>query len=134
MILRLVASNVVICALLGAAMDIVSRPSVGVAGAIAIAIGAYELSPLKAYLRKRCCEASCIGLMALPMVLGMTGLTWMVGCAAVATVQQVLPPMRTLDVTLGVAIAALGFLIVFAPDAIPAITQPIFLAAGQICG
>jgi hypothetical protein len=134
MTLRLFASNVVMCALLGTAMDVVSRPSVAVAGVIAIAIGVYELSPLKAYLRRRYCEASCIGLMALPMVLGMTSLTWMVACVAVATMQQALPPLRAVDLTLGVSIVALGLAILFAPNAIPAITEPILLAAGQICG
>jgi predicted metal-binding membrane protein len=114
-------------------MDLVARPSVAVAGTIVIAIGAYELSPLKACVRARWCEGSCIGLMALPMVLGMTSLTWMVACIAIATVQQLLPPMRTVEKTLGVGVVALGLAIVFAPDAIPAITQPIFLAAGPIC-
>jgi predicted metal-binding membrane protein len=132
--MRRVASNVAMCVLLGAAMDLVARPSVAVAGAIVIAIGMYELSPLKAYVRKHWCEGSCIGLMALPMLLGMTGFAWMVACVAFATVQQLLPPMRIVDVTLGVVIASLGGVILFAPDAIPAITQPIFLAAAHICG
>jgi hypothetical protein len=130
---RLTVSNAVMCVLLGAAMDLVARPSVAVAGVIAIVIGVYELSPLKSYVRARWCEASCLGVMALPMVLGMTGLPWMVACVAFATALQLLPRMRALDLSLGAAIAALGLAIVFAPNAIPAITQPIFFAAGQIC-
>ena len=130
---RFVGLNLVLCVLLGAAMDMVYRPGVVVAGALTIAVGLYELSPLKVYLRNRFCEVSCVGLMLLPMLLGMTGLTWMVACATIAAVQQVLPPMRAFDVALGVAIAALGATIVFAPDAIPAVAQPIVLAAGRIC-
>jgi predicted metal-binding membrane protein len=132
--MRFLVANLVMCALLAAAMGMVARPGVALAGAITLAVGLYELSPLKAYIRKHCCEASCLGLMALPMVLGMTGLPWMVGCATIAAVQQALPPMRVVDATLGVGIAALGLAIIFAPNAIPAITQPIFFAAGQICG
>jgi hypothetical protein len=121
------------CSLLGAAMDLVARPSVAVAGVLAIVIGVYELSPLKSYVRARWCEGSCVGLMALPMVLGMTSLTWMVACVAVATVLELLPPMRAFDVTLGMAVVALGVLIAFAPNAILPITAPIILAAGQSC-
>jgi predicted metal-binding membrane protein len=131
---RMTASNALMCVAFGLAMGMVHRPSLAVAGAITIAVGVYELSPLKVYLRNRFCEASCIGLMVLPMTLGLTSVAWMVACVAIATMQQLLPAMRTLDVMQGAVIVALGLLIVFAPDAIPAITQPIFLAAGQICG
>jgi predicted metal-binding membrane protein len=114
-------------ALIGAATHVLYRPpGVFVAGLITIAAGLYELTPLKRH--------ACLGLMAVQIVLGMTDVTWMVLIATIVVAQQVLPQMRAVDLLLGLAIIALGLLIVLTPNAIPAITQPIFLAAAHICG
>ncbi|MGB6986875.1 MAG: DUF2182 domain-containing protein [Candidatus Aquilonibacter sp.] len=142
-----IASYLAVWALIGAAIDVFYRPpGVFVAGIITIAAGAYELTPLKRAFRVRCtehlsglrfgcaCAASCVGLMAMQCVLGMMDLTWMVLIAAIIVVQKVLPPMRAVDLPLGLTIVALGALIALAPNAIPAITQPVFFAAAQICG
>ena len=122
-----IASYLAVWALIGAAIDVLYRPpGVLVAGIITIAAGVYELTPLKRH--------ACLGLMAVQIVLGGMDLTWMVAVAAFVVMQKVLPPMRALDLPLGLAIVVLGALIVFAPEAVPAITQPVFFAAAHICG
>ena len=125
--LLFLASYLAIWALIGAAMHVLCRPpGVFVAGIITIAAGVYELTPLKRY--------ACLGLMTVQMVLGLTDLTWIVLVAAILLAQKLLPPMRVLDLPLGLAIVGLGVLVAFVPNAIPAVTQPIFFAAAQICG
>jgi predicted metal-binding membrane protein len=125
--LLFLASYLAAWALIGAALHLLYRPpGVFLAGIITIAAGLYELTPLKRH--------ACLGLMAVQTVLGMTDLTWMVLIAAVILVQKLLPPTRVVDLPLGLAVIALGALIVLAPNSIPAITQPIFFAAAHICG
>ncbi len=125
--LLFLASYLAVWAVIGGAMHVLYRPpGVFVAGLITIAAGLYELTPLKRH--------ACLGLMAVQMVLGMTDLTLMIAIVAIVTMQNVLPPMRTIDLPLGLAIIALGLLIVLVPNAIPAITQPVFFAAAQKCG
>lgn len=121
-----VALYLAVWALIGAAMHVLYRPpDVFVAGIVTIAAGLYELTPLK--------RQACLGLMAAQTVLGSMDLTWMVLIAAVMLAQKLLPPMRVIDLPVGLAMIALGTLIVLAPNSIPAITQPIFLAAAHIC-
>ncbi|HUA09442.1 MAG TPA: DUF2182 domain-containing protein [Candidatus Acidoferrales bacterium] len=145
--LLFLASYLAMWAAIGAVMHVLYRPpSVFVAGLITIAAGLYELTPLKRSLRVQCrghvsglrfgaaCAASCIGLMVMQSVLGMMDLTWMAAVAAIVAAQKILPPMRILDASLGVAIVALGMLIAFAPYSILAITLPVFLASGSVCG
>ncbi|HYV60077.1 MAG TPA: DUF2182 domain-containing protein, partial [Acidimicrobiia bacterium] len=96
-----------------------------VAGALTIAAGLYELTPLKRTWRRRCrehdasglrvgllCVGSSIGLMVMFVALGVISVAWMAVIAAVIVAQKLAPPIRTVDALLGVAIVGLGILIV----------------------
>ena len=102
------------------------------AGALTIAAGVYELTPLKRECRRRCratvrsgaefgvyCVGSSIGLMVMLVALGVMSITWMVLIALLVLAQKLLPPRAASDVPLAVAIIALGVAIVVAPSAIP---------------
>jgi predicted metal-binding membrane protein len=103
-----------------------------VAGAIVIVAGGYELTPLKRHFRQLCrerartgfgfglcCLGSNIGLMLLPVALGIMSLVWMAVVCAVVIAQRLLPPKAAADVLLGVLIIGLGLWIVLAPSSVP---------------
>jgi predicted metal-binding membrane protein len=101
-----------------------------VAGAIVIAAGAYELTPLKRTFRRRCrereglgfgldCVGSSAGLMAMLVALGAMSIAWMTAVAAAVIAQKLLPARAAVDVPLALAIAALGILIVASPASVP---------------
>ncbi|MQY36766.1 hypothetical protein SRB17_47680 [Streptomyces sp. RB17] len=105
------------------------------AGAMVIAAGAYELTPVKRYFRRRChdvagsglrfglyCTGSSIGLMAMLVALGVMSVVWMSLVAALASVQKLLPGKTAVDVPLALAIVGLGLVIVFAPSLVPGLT------------
>ena len=107
------------------------------AGAIAIAAGFYELTPLKRNFRRHCremdhsgfefglnCVGSSIGLMLMFVALGVMSVTWMAVIAVVILVQKLLPPRAAVDVPVGLAIVGLGILILMAPSSIPGLTPP----------
>ncbi|MBO0803446.1 MAG: DUF2182 domain-containing protein [Nocardiopsaceae bacterium] len=124
--------------LAGVAVYAVDRPhGTAVAGAVVIAAGAYELTPLKRRFRNSCREApgsglgfglnclgSSAGLMAMLVALGVMSIGWMAVIAILATAQKLLPPRAALDVPLALAIVALGILIVVAPSSVPGLTPP----------
>ncbi|MBE0530683.1 MAG: DUF2182 domain-containing protein [Rhodospirillales bacterium] len=102
------------------------------AGAVTLAAGLYELTPLKHVLRRRCCRSmrsgltcglycvgSCIGLMAMQVALGVMSLTWMAMTALVVLAQKLLPTKAAIDVPVALAIIGLGILIVVAPSSVP---------------
>jgi predicted metal-binding membrane protein len=105
------------------------------AGALVIAAGIYELTPLKARCRRRCrtatgsgefslaCVGSSIGLMVAFIALGVMSVTWMVIGAVILFVQKVVPAQRAVDLTVALAIVALGVLILAAPESIPGLTS-----------
>ena len=77
------------------------------AGAVTIAAGAYELTPLKRYFRRRCrqtagsgfgfrlcCLGASAGLMAMLVVLGAMSTGWMAVIAVLVTAQKLLPQGR----------------------------------------
>jgi NAD(P)-dependent dehydrogenase (short-subunit alcohol dehydrogenase family) len=77
------------------------------AGAVTIPAGAYELTPLKRYFRRRCrqtagsgfgfglcCLGASAGLMAMVVVLGAMSAGWMAVIAVLVTAQKLLPPGR----------------------------------------
>jgi predicted metal-binding membrane protein len=129
-------SYLVIWTVVGIAFYALYRPhSTSVAGALTIAAGVYELTPMKRNFRRRCratmgsgfkfgiyCVGSSIGLMVLLLALGAMSVTWMAAVAVVALAQKLLPPMRLVDVPLASAIVALGIVVVIAPSAIPGLT------------
>jgi len=107
------------------------------AGAVVIAAGVYELTPLKRYFRRRCrdgvrsgfefglsCVGSSIGLMLMLAALGVMSVAWMVVIAALAVAQKLVPAKAAIDVPLAVAMVGLGIVILVAPSLIPGLTPP----------
>jgi predicted metal-binding membrane protein len=95
-----------------------------VAGALTVAAGIYELTPLKRACRRRCradvrsgfefgiyCVGSSIGLMAMLLALGVMSVAWMSVVAALVLAQKLIPPRASVDVPLALAIVALGIVI-----------------------
>jgi predicted metal-binding membrane protein len=133
-----VGSYLAVWVLVGAAVYAVYRPHGPVAaGAVAIAAGVYELTPLKQHFRRRCrdrvrsgfafglcCAGSSIGLMALLVAVGVMSLPWMSAIAVVVLAQKLLPAKAAIDVPLALAIAGLGIWIIIAPWSVPGLTPP----------
>jgi predicted metal-binding membrane protein len=105
------------------------------AGALTVAAGVYELTPLKRDCRRRCresvrsgfefglyCVGSSIGLMVMLLALGAMSVTWMCVVAALVLAQKLLPPRALVDVPLALTIIAVGVLVVVAPSSIPGLT------------
>jgi predicted metal-binding membrane protein len=123
-------SYLAVWTLVGLAVYVLDRPhGSAVAGALTIAAGVYELTPVKRECRRRCrdsrgsglqfglfCVGSSIGLTAMLVGVGVMSVTWMaiVGVVIVAAV----------DVPLALAVVGLGALIVVAPDAVPGLMPP----------
>ena len=122
----------------GLAVYAVYRPHGAVAaGALTVAAGAYELTPMKRRFRQMCrdrvssglklglcCVGSSMGLMLLMAALGVMSLTWMSVVAAVVLVQKLLPPTAAIDVPVAVAIIAFGVAVLIAPSSVPGLVQP----------
>jgi predicted metal-binding membrane protein len=133
-----VGSYLAVWALVGVAVYAVDRPHGSVAaGAVAIAAGAYELTPLKRYFRRRCRQSAgsgwefglcCVGssgaLMLMLVALGVMSLPWMCVIAVLVLAQKVLPPRAAIDVPLALAIGGLGILIIIAPSLVPGLMPP----------
>ena len=116
----------------GLALGALGEPRAGIAGAIVIAAGLYELTPIKREYRRRCredlrsgvqfgvyCVVSSIGLMAAFVALGVMSLAWIAIFTAVVLAQKVLAPDAALDTVLALAIVALGVAIAIAPESVP---------------
>ena len=128
-----IGSYLAVWALVGAAVYALYRPHGSVtAGAVVIAAGVYEFTPLKRHFRRRCrdsfrsgfqfglcCAGSSIGLMAMLLALGVMSVTWMSVTAILALAQKLLPPKAALDVPLALAITGLGVWIILAPSSVP---------------
>jgi predicted metal-binding membrane protein len=132
-----VGSYLAVWALVGLAVYGFYRPhGTGVAGALTIVAGFYELTPLKRRFRHRCrehvasgvrfglsCVGSSVGLMVMLLALGVMSVAWMSVVAVLILGQKLLPPRASIDAPLGLAIVALGILVVLAPSAVPGLTQ-----------
>jgi predicted metal-binding membrane protein len=94
------------------------------AGVLTIIAGAYELTPLKRFCRRRCrapgtsgleyglcCVGSSAGLMLMLLALGVMSITWMAIVAALVFAQKLLAPRAAIDVPLALAIIALGLVV-----------------------
>jgi predicted metal-binding membrane protein len=105
------------------------------AGALTVAAGVYELTPLKRGCRRRCresvrsgfefglyCVGSSIGLMVMLLALGVMSVTWMCVVALLVLAQKLLPPRAFIDAPLALTIIAVGILVVVAPSSIPGLT------------
>jgi predicted metal-binding membrane protein len=114
-----------------------------VAGAVIVAAGIYELTPLKRRSLRRCrsgrqpenplrsglahgvdCVGCSGGLMAVLFVLGVMSLFWMAIVAGVILAEKVVPHGRRLAPVLAVALAVLGIWIAASPGTAPGLTQP----------
>ena len=117
-------SYLAVWAIVGLAIYVAYGPhGTAAAGAVTIAAGLYELTPLKRRCRKRCrenvrsgvrfglyCVGSSIGLMVMLAALGVMSIAWMVVVAVVVLGQKLLPPRASIDVPLALAIVGLGIL------------------------
>ena len=133
-----VGSYLAIWALVGVAVYALYRPHGPVAaGAVVIAAGVYEVTPLKRHFRRRCrdsvrsgwefglcCAGSSIGLMLMLVALGVMSIPWMCVIAVLVLAQKLLPAQAAIDVPLALAIIGLGVLIVLAPWSVPGLTPP----------
>lgn len=132
-----VGSYLAIWALAGVVAYVLDRPHGSLAaGAVVIAAGAYELTPIKRHFRRRCgdacsglrfglsCAGSSIGLMAMLVAVDVMSLFWMVVIAVLTCAQKLLPPKAAIDVPVALAITGLGLVIVIAPALIPGLTPP----------
>jgi len=135
---RFVGSYLAVWGLVGVAVYVVYGPHGTVAaGAIAIAAGVYELTPLKQSFRRRCresarsgfefglyCVGSSIGLMAVLVALSVMSIAWMSVIGVLVLAQKLLPAKAAIDVPLALAIVGLGVLIVVAPSSVPGLMPP----------
>lgn len=133
-----IASYLAAWILVGVAVYALYRPHGSLAaGAVAIAAGVYELTPLKRHFRGRCresirsgfelglnCVGSSIGLMLVLVALSVMSVTWMSVIAALVLIQKLLPAKAAIDVPLALAIVGLGALIVAAPSSVPRAHTP----------
>jgi predicted metal-binding membrane protein len=91
------------------------------AGALTLAAGLYELTPLKRYSRRRCrennrsgfqfgvwCVGSSIGLMVMLVALGVMSIAWMGAGATLIVGQKLLPPRTAVDVPVALSIVGFG--------------------------
>ena len=133
-----VGSYLAVWTLVGVAVYALYRPHGSfAAGAVVIAAGVYELTPLKQHFRRRCresvrsgfefglcCVGSSIGLMLMLVALSVMSVTWMSVIAVLVLAQKLLPAKAAIDVPLALAIVGLGILIVIAPSSVPGLTPP----------
>ncbi|HXZ69702.1 MAG TPA: DUF2182 domain-containing protein [Streptosporangiaceae bacterium] len=133
-----IGSYLAVWALAGPAVYALYRPHGSVAaGAVTVAAGVYELTPLKRHFRRRCrdsvrsgfqfglcCAGSSVGLMLILLALGVMSVTWMAVIAVIVLAQKLLPARAAIDVPLALAIAGLGTWIIIAPWSVPGLTPP----------
>jgi predicted metal-binding membrane protein len=133
-----VGSYLAVWTLVGVAVYALYRPHGSfAAGAIVIAAGVYELTPLKQRFRRRCresvrsgfelglhCVGSSIGLMLMLVALSVMSVTWMFVITVLVLAQKLLPSKAAIDVPLALAIVGLGILIVIAPSSVPGLMPP----------
>jgi predicted metal-binding membrane protein len=131
-------SYLAVWALVGVVVYALYRPhGVVVAGAIVIAAGAYEFTPVKQHFRRRCqdaagsglgyglcCLGSSIGLMVMLVAVSVMSVIWMSVIAVLALGQKLLPAKAAIDVPVALAIVGLGILIVLAPASVPGVMPP----------
>lgn len=137
-LLPFAAAYLAIWALAGVVAFALDRPHGSLAaGAVVLAAGCYELTPVKRHFRRRCredarsglgyglcCVGSGIGLMAMLVALDVMSLLWMSVVAVLACAQKLLPARAAVDVPLALALIGFGLVIVIAPTLIPGLTPP----------
>jgi predicted metal-binding membrane protein len=133
-----VGSYLAVWTLVGVAVYVLYRPHGSfAAGAVVIAAGVYEFTPLKQHFRQRCresvlsgfefglyCVGSSIGLMLVLVALGIMSVSWMSVIAVLILAQKLLPAKAAIDMPLALAIVGLGILIFIAPSSVPGLAPP----------
>jgi len=102
------------------------------AGAVVIAAGVYELTPLKQHFRLRCreslrtgfhyglyCVGSSIGLMLVLVAVSLMSVAWMAVIAVLVLAQKLMPAKAAIDMPIALAIVGLGMLIATVPSYVP---------------
>jgi predicted metal-binding membrane protein len=121
-VVRHVGSYLAVWAGVGVVVFTLYRPhGVALAGALAVAAGLYELTPLKRRFRLMCeepvgsgwklgfcCMGSTAGLMLVMLAFGAMSLLWMALITSVVLLQKLLPPRAVVDIPLAVAILTIG--------------------------
>ena len=121
-VIRHVGSYLAVWAVVGVVVFALYRPhSTTSAGAITVAAGLYELTPLKRWFRVMCqdrarsgwelgfcCIGATAGLMLVLLAFGAMSLTWMALATAAVLLQKLLPPKALFDVPFAIAIVAIG--------------------------
>jgi hypothetical protein len=129
-LVAIVGSYLAVWTLIGVAIYALYRPhGTSAAGAVVIAAGLYELTPLKREFRRRCretirtgfefglfCVGSSIALMSMLVALDLMSVTWMSVIGVLILAQKLLPANRAVDVPLAPAIVGLGVLMIVAPS------------------
>ncbi|HWF55505.1 MAG TPA: DUF2182 domain-containing protein [Solirubrobacteraceae bacterium] len=132
-----VGSYLAVWAVVGVAVYAVYRPhGTAIAGAVALAAGVYELTPVKRHFRRRCqasvrsglefglcCVGSSIGLMLVLVAGGVMSVAWMSVIAILVLAQKLLPTKAAVDLPVALAIVGLGLLIVITPASVPGLTS-----------
>jgi predicted metal-binding membrane protein len=132
-----VGSYLAVWTLVGVVVFALYRPHGSLAaGALVIAAGIYELTPLKQRFRKLCrasagsgfeyglcCVGSSIGLMLVLVAVSAMSVSWMSVIAVVVLAQKLLPAKAAVDLPVALAIVGLGILILVAPSSVPGLTQ-----------
>ena len=141
-------------ALSWAAGDVLAWDRAGrwIAGGTLLAAAAYELTPLKDLCLSKCrsplgfllgawregragalqmgakhagwCIGCCWALMASLFALGVMSIAWMAAVAALIAVEKLLPWRRVATYGTAGILLALGLLLLVAPDAVPALSEP----------
>jgi len=133
-----VGSYLAVWTLVGVAVFALYRPhGYLAAGAVVIAAGVYELTPLKQQSRRRCrdgvasgfdfglcCVGSSIGRMLVLVALSLMSVAWMCVVTLPIVAQKLLPAKAAVDLPLALAILGLGILILIAPSSVPGLTPP----------
>jgi predicted metal-binding membrane protein len=139
-VFRCLAGYLGIWTVLGVAVYAVYRPHGTVAaGALTVAAGAYEFTPIKRRFREKyqhhrtssfglelafCCAGSSLGLMLMLLALGVMSVTWMAVISAVVLLQKLSRPRAVVDVPVAIAIVALGIAVLAVPSALPGVISP----------
>jgi predicted metal-binding membrane protein len=114
-----------------------------VAGAVIVAAGIYELTPLKQFSLRRCrtpqhagnalrsglahgldCVGCSGGLMVVLFMLGVMSLVWMALVAAAIFAEKVLPHGARLSRVFALALVVVGIWVAVSPASVPGLTEP----------
>jgi predicted metal-binding membrane protein len=139
-----VGSYLAVWTLVGVAVYALYRPHGSfAAGALVIAAGVYELTPLKQHFRRLCresvgsgfeygvcCVGSSIGLMLVLVAVSAMSVSWMSVIAILVFAQKLLPTKAAVDLPVALAIVGLGILILIAPSSVPGLTPSMAYVIG----